>query len=656
MKKNRIISMLSAILLVFSSCEGWLTQKDWNAISTEDIYSSEQGINSIVANLYSRLRYEQDFQTDGESYDMCRWDEATNYSQYWSSAGNVNRDYRSYYDYTFIREINLHIEELKKNASNLSEDLFNYYLAEARFIRAMAYFTLVSRMGGVPIITETMNYVDNPASLARKRDKESDVYDFIIRELDEIKNDLDVRPQGGTITKSRATKGSALALKSRAALYAGSIAYNHDRSETKGLNLPSGATGIPAEMAEQYLQQCLDAMFELDNMNYYSLYKGDANLSDNYYKAFTNNTADNKEIIFYKAYDGINVLNRFTQRALPRSMTSIDKSGAQINPVLNLVNAYELTETHEAKPLEAYNGQQTVETIDETTSTLDYKIFDKPEDIFAGRDPRLAGTILYPGSTFRGNELDLQAGLAILETDGSYTFKVASSIANIATTFHGEGEEKMKVTGEDGPFRVLEGNWYISHTGFLLRKFVDSTNGSETQGESTVPYVVFRYGEMLLNAAEAAFLLNQNGITAYEGQNTKTLALDYINKIRERAGGENFKLADNELTFDRIINERRVELAFEDHRYNDLKRWRTADEIWNGDREDANAILFGLWPYKIYAPGNEIHGKWLYRIVKIENRGSNTDKGTPIKFDLGMYYATYPINEGNTLVEPNPHH
>ena len=112
MKKHSIIIILAAVLAVLPSCSGWLNQKDWNAISTEDIYSSEQGINSIVANLYSRLRYEQDFQTDSESYDLCRWDEATNYSQYWTSSGNVGIDYRSYYDYTLVREVNLHIEAL----------------------------------------------------------------------------------------------------------------------------------------------------------------------------------------------------------------------------------------------------------------------------------------------------------------------------------------------------------------------------------------------------------------------------------------------------------------------------------------------------------------------------------------------------------------
>lgn len=64
------------------------------------------------------------------------------------------------------------------------------------------------------------------------------------------------------------------------------------------------------------------------------------------------------------------------------------------------------------------------------------------------------------------------------------------------------------------------------------------------------------------------------------------------------------KLTENELTFNRIVNERRVELAFEDHRYEDLKRWRVADEVWYNDQANKTATIYVLWPYKIYASGH----------------------------------------------------
>jgi hypothetical protein len=214
--------------------------------------------------------------------------------------------------------------------------------------------------------------------------------------------------------------------------------------------------------------------------------------------------------------------------------------------------------------------------------------------------------------------------------------------------------EGQKVTGEDGPLRGDDGssNWYISHSGFLLRKFVDTATGSEINGASSVPYVVFRFGEALLNAAEAAFYLNELGVSSYNGRPTKTIALDYINRVRQRAGGEAFKLAENELTFNRIVNERRVELAFEDHRYEDLKRWRVADEVWYNDQANKTATIYVLWPYKIYAPGTPEDGKWIYRKMKAQNRANNAI----LYFDNKMYYNAYPMNEGNPNIEKNPNH
>src|SRR5690606_6061634 len=171
-----------------------------------------------------------------------------------------------------------------------------------------------------------------------------------------------------------------------------------------------------------------------------------------------------------------------------------------------------------------------------------------------------------------------------------------------ATTSQGM-YEGIQMTGIDGPHYT---SFYASHTGFLLKKYVDADGGSESAGKSDVAYTVFRYGEMLLNAAEAAFELGH-----------MNEALTYINEARERAGGPDFRLTATELTTERIRNERRVELAFEDHRYNDLRRWRIADEVWNGSANNASAVLYALWPYKIYRPGHASHEKYLFRRLRV---------------------------------------
>ena len=662
MKKN-ITILLAAIAIVFSSCEDWLTQEDSNALSTNQAYSTVDAISGVAANLYSRLRHEQDFgdrtAPGGSSStwlaqgydlnDLTRWDEATNNSGYWGWAGNVNRDYRRYYDYGLVRDINLHIKSLTEDiGADISEEQQRYFIAEARFMRAYVYFILVSRMGGVPIIEEAFEYTETPIDLARPRNKESEVYDYIASEVDAIANDLGLVSSN---IKSRATKGAALALKSRAMLYAGTIGYNYDKNVAKNLNLPSGATGISKADATKYFQQCIDAYTALKGTGDYTLYKANADLAKNYADLFLSSNG-NPEIIFTREYDGVNFKNSYTYNNVPAKLSTDSKAGAIVNPSFNQVRAYERLSTKAADPINPYNGDLQLESMLDGVSTHDYKVYDNPEDIFADRDPRLAGAILYPGSSFRGSSLDFQAGLAIKLPTGGYEFKTVGAIEDVAQEQGPNYYNGERITGSEGPHRV---SVYVSHSGFLIRKFLDTTAGSEGLGASTVPYTIFRYGEVLLNAAEAAYCLSQSGVANYGGVDTRALALECINAIRERAGGAAFKLTDAELNFDRIMNERRVELAFEDHRYNDLKRWRLADQVWAYDRTNDTSILKGLWPYKIYAPGDPEHGKWVYRQVRIEHR-VDTNNTPPINFDVTMYYATYEMTEGNPLVEKNPNH
>ncbi|MBR1808167.1 MAG: RagB/SusD family nutrient uptake outer membrane protein [Paludibacteraceae bacterium] len=640
--KTKYIVILSGLIVAMSSCDKWLSPTDATALSEEQTYSSVSTINSVAANLYSRLRYEQSFSYDNETYDLCSWDEAINNSAYWANIGNKSAGYRQYYDYGLIRDINKHIVCLETSTGeNVSEEHKRYFLAEARYMRAYTYFVLVSRMGGVPLITEVQEYTNAPLTLAKPRNTEEEIYDFILKETDEIAEDLSLAAAG---TVSRATKGAALALKCRAALYAGTLAYNYDKSVSKGLVLKGMETGIPKESANGYLEKCVDAYIALAEMGTYSLHP-------DYGEVFQ--AVSNPEVIFEVAYDGTNLTNYFTYWTVPHSMRPETKSGACVNPIANLLDCYEIVDTHTAEAFNPYNGAIRQETLTGVTgSTASYKVFDKPEDFFAGRDPRLAATVMYPGSSFRGQELDFRAGLAIPKGSG-YDFKMAPTIEDVDNATALNTYEGQLITGAEGP--MITSN-YVSHSGLLIRKYVDVTSGSEKSGLSSVPYIVFRYGEVLLNAAEAAFYLNENGETMYSGLNMRELSLDLVNRIRVRAVGESFKISDSELSLDRIKNERRVELAFEDHRYNDLKRWRTADEVWEYNTANESALTYGLWPYKIYAPGEENDGKWIYRRVLLEHRGNKDIANDPINFDNTMYYATYPKDDGNPYIVLNPNH
>ena len=130
----------------------------------------------------------------------------------------------------------------------------------------------------------------------------------------------------------------------------------------------------------------------------------------------------------------------------------------------------------------------------------------------------------------------------------------------------------------DGPFPT--GNY--TKTGFYIRKITNPSKAVVEPRYSDQNYVEIRYAEILLNYAEAALELSQN-----QGN-----ALDAVNQIRRRAGIRT--LTVDELTIERLRNERRVELAFEDKRFWDIRRWRIGNDLFK------NTYMHGLYPYLKY--------------------------------------------------------
>jgi hypothetical protein len=155
-------------------------------------------------------------------------------------------------------------------------------------------------------------------------------------------------------------------------------------------------------------------------------------------------------------------------------------------------------------------------------------------------------------------------------------------------------------------------------------------------------WVWFRLGEIYLNAAEAAFELG----LAPE-------AVGYINLLRQRAGFPENSLSVADLTLDRLRNERRIELAFEDHRVWDLKRWRIAHQVWNGSSSNPEANVYALYPYRIVRPGDAArHGKYVYvKLLAPRFRA-------PRNFNMGNYYSSIDqsVLNNNPKIVRNPLH
>lgn len=621
MKKYSILLLLLMSLAWGCNDKAFLDKQPTNILVDSQIWADKSLVLSVIADLYDRV---PEFQT------LTNWSEFASLDEGFASNGgdygrHKNTEYGygewSNWDYGLLREVNMFIEKCA-TADKLDPADKSRFLAEGRFIRANIYFELVKRMGGVPLILKPLTYDFNgdPTYLRTARSKEVEVYDFIIMELDEIKADL---PKSSVI-KSRATQGLVLAMKSRVCLYAASIAKYGATTPT--VTLPGGEVGISAGLANGYYQKALAAAEELITSGDYSLYRKKENLSENFSNLFIDK-GNNPEAIFvrdFKLKSG--KVENWTLVNQPWSQAE-DLEGGRLNPSLNLIQSFEkLDNTYETYATKKADG--------------DYIYFSNPKDMFANRDARLEGTVMLPGSFYKGKQLDIWAGFLL--ADGTV---IKGDNFGARKTLPGKTAAEY-VVGFDGPIDNLE---FSAQSGFYVRKYMDLAVGSGQRGVmSEVWWIRYRLGEIYLNAAEAAFEL---------GNNAK--AATYMNTVRERAGLI-IPLAEADITFDRVVHERKVELAFEGHELWDMKRWRLAHIIWNGQSTDlttnpgksdqVSTRVFGMWPYKFYNPGGANDGKYVFQKI-IPAQVTNAHR-----FRLGNYYSDInsTIRNNNPLITRNP--
>lgn len=608
----------SFVLLLFflSGCaENWLDREPQNLILEDQIWNDPKLITGLLANYYDRLPAHTTLNTGWAEF--AAYDEAM-----WSNNDDGRNNIISYpfdrwrlWDYGLIRDINLALENIEKFSTKLSAIQKSQFSAELRFVRALVYFDHVKRMGGVPIVTKQLIYDFNgdPSYLQQPRNKEEEVYDFIASELDAIKDQL-----GNAGSNTRANKFTAMALKSRAMLYAGSIARYNSKMASP-ISTPGGEVGIPAARAADYYTKALAASEEVINSGLYRLYQTNPNLGENFYDAITKKTS-NQEVILAQDYlTSKDKRHGFTYDNIARNVREDNLSSSSITPSLNLVEDYEY--------LDGTSGELRTRN----AAGSDYVYYDNLQDIFANKDARLYGTVIYPGTSFRGTPVQIQAGVKLWNASTNSFQNVESN--TLGSTY----EDGGLLTGSSGPQRSQT---EVTNSGFYLRKYVDQTAMSSTRGiRSDMWWVRFRLGEIYLNASEAALEL---GKTAD--------ALKYVNIIRERAGfGAN---SLKSLSIEKLQNERRVELAFEDHRVWDLKRWRIAHEVWNGNASNPDAVIYALYPYRVVRPGHPTHGKYVFdKLVAPRFRA-------PRFFQMGNYYSSIEqlVIDNNPKIVRNPFH
>jgi hypothetical protein len=619
MRTLRMTLCAVALSAFLGACGDWLTTTPQTILTDEQVWGDPGLVRSVLADYYDRIPLYEGLE-NGQWDNMTAFDEAM-YSGNPRTFGAGNESITTYGFgrwggnwggfYDLIRDIHVAMDGIE--VGGLPDADKTAFLAEFRFIRALLYFELAKRYGGVPLITEQQIYEGggDVTPLQHPRSTEAEVYDFIGSELDAILGQL-----GNAGSQTRANRWTALALKSRAMLYAGSLAQ-HNAEMVSPITLPGGEVGIPSSRADEYYQKSLDASLQLINSSPYSLYQG--NFEEIFYQ-------DNNEVIFAKDYvSGAGKVHYFALHSRPRSVRVTvyqDWGGAAISPTLNLVENFDYLDGSSGEMQGVGDGSGTA------AGQADWIFYDEIDDIFDGKDGRMHGTVVTPGSTFDGQELDFQAG--VYEWNGG-TGVYERHRGDLNTTYNGQ-----KQTGLDGPTPSFE---HASWTGFYIRKHADPSADAATFAPGAGNWWVwFRLGEAYMNAAEAEFEL---GMTSD--------ALEHINALRARAGFGANSLTS--LTREKIRSERWSELAFEDHRLWDLIRWRVADQVWDGTR-GPTSDLYVLFPYKIIRPGHPNDGKWVF------DKHISNPQYAPRFFRMGNYYSAIPdgaIGANPELIR-NPFH
>ena len=278
------------------------------------------------------------------------------------------------------------------------------------------------------------------------------------------------------------------------------------------------------------------------------------------YDAFFYVLNPNKEIILSKMATANNTIERLNG---PVSITGGEGGTC---PSLNLVNDYEM----------------------KTGVPFDWNNPAHAAAPFANRDPRFDKSILFNGAKWMNNMT--------------------------VETFDG-GKDKL-------------GN-KATRTGFYLRKFLNvNARWNAPTGTTFHCFPLFRYGEVLLSYAEA---MNEAYGTDADPKGYGLTARNAVDLIRKRAGltgntnlSATVPAGDVAKMREAIRHERRIELAFEEHRHLDLRRWKTAEQV-------LSQPVMGL---KIVKNGD---GTFSYTPVEVEER----------VFTPKMYLYPFPLEEVN---------
>lgn len=643
--------------------------------------SSDAGLSIYMSRLYSQMPWE-DFKY------MAQWGLPRRSS--WlgcfgveGTGEAVNRDglttpFRGEDDpwwgaaYTLIRDANKLIEGLPAYRDNYAnEAVYNDYIGQAYFVRAYSYYQMARRYGGVPLVTEVIEYPATSDKLERYRASEEDTWNQILADFDMAAELMMPKSK----LRGYANKYVALAFKAEAMLYAGSVAkYNSTvTGNLTGIGAKSGNRVMgfgdnAAELSQKWFSEAYKAAREVMTEGGYSLYKktwaeGDKEAQ---YRNMVDMWSDltSPENILVREYEYPTLCHGLDAYSSPFLWHSPLAGGTC--PTLDFIEMFDGLEYHPDGTLKLTTGS--------ANDKGEYLLYDSPMDLFAQVEPRLRAYVILPMDEFRKETIEVRAGIF---TGGSlghvpllfgdnYSYGAAQTKYADSPYYKGSnkslylgaqptsGIETVSVNGKEMPATGACGVWQEYYestlTGLHLRKYLDENKVIENigEGKSDQPFILMRYADVLLAAAEAAVELAIAGVPSpIQGEDMLAVATEAINDIRQRAGADLLTqgLTADEISRNIVRRERRKELAFEHKTKWDLRRWRVqhegAKELFWGVEKDAGIFSSGS-KYRfraLYPFYSSVNGKYFFDAHFINV--------SPKEFEYNVidYYFSIPSDE-----------
>ncbi len=549
--------LLMGILIFPTSCKkDLLNQTPTGDLASVNFWKTDADATIALMSAYAAARavFDRDYYFDGHGeYTRVRGTSATSgsilrgdaYQGATYSPSGYGSSFDKYFSYLYgtVNRTNYVIENINTKmipgATGTRLATLESIIAEARLLRGLTYFRLISMWGDVPYIGRII--YDNSELASITRSPIGAVKDSIMADFTYAIAKLPTKPSA----LGRAAKPAALAFRGKLNLYWASWKKN-------GWPELEGFTQDAAEAQAAYTAAAADFKSVINDFGL-TLYKngdpgqidaiGKADILPNYFELFTPKANGASENIMVFTHSGTPT-NPSQGEELMRDFSGRTVEGSQcwLIPYYELADRYQLTTTGDFAtkmvPLNPTTNAAARTTLNSSVNPNTY----------ANRDYRMKSTIMW--------DYEMCIGLTSLKSTGFSPYIYKTWAANVTV----------------GGVNYISYNTDGALYGYVFRKFVRNYEGLG-RSEGDYAYPIMRLADVYLMYAEAT-----NEIS---GPQADAIAL--VNKVRARGALPALapaKYASNAAFFDAIEQERIIELVAEGQRGFDLRRWRAIERVW----------------------------------------------------------------------------